>query len=70
MCYQHLKLDYKCQNCDFCDNGMKSIKETKQLNSHEITYCYKFVPAKLNKKKEMTSTNSKWKMTLEMQNGR
>ena len=41
MCYQHMKLDYKCQNCDFCDKGMKSIKETKQhiRNQHNKQKC-------------------------------
>ena len=59
-------------NFIFLNVTIVSIDHKKEhiLNSHEITYCYKFVPAKLNKKKEMTSTNSKWKMTLEMQNGR
>ena len=46
-----MKLYYRCQNCDFCDKGMKSIqrnesvKETKQhiRNQHNKQKCKKYM---------------------------
>ena len=62
------------QNFILLDVTIVSIDDKKEhiLNSHEITYCSNFVPAKLNMKKnndlnkfkmEDDFKNENWKMT-------